>query len=346
MMSGPPRGSDSPASRLLGIVTGSWTSQATYVAARLGIPDILADGPKWPAEVAALANAHPDSLHRLLRALTTIDICRERDDGSFELTDMGSLLRSGAPDSLRSWTIFWGGHLWPIWEHLLHSVTTGESARKLVLGTEGSEHLERDPDGARVFHDAMAELTRTIAEDVVRAYDFSGVRRIVDVGGGYGEMLATILQANPATTGVLVDLPHGIENAGPRLEAAGVASRCDLVAGDFFESVPAGGDAYLLKSVLHDWNDERGRVILENCRRAMSPQGKILLVERVVPERLEATPEHQALARSDLHMLVAWAARERTELELRELLGAAGFRVTKIVPIRSTFFLIEGAPLA
>jgi SAM-dependent methyltransferase len=330
---------------LLGIVTASWMSQAVYVAARLGVPDLLAEGSRTSEEIAAASGAHAPSLQRLLRALTTIGICRE-SAGAFEITPMGSLLRTDAPDSVRSWTIFWGEYLWPIWGHLLYSVETGESARTLLLGTRGFEHLERDPEAEAVFHQAMVELTRLISRDVVRAYDFSGLTRIVDVGGGYGELLAAILEKNPGAVGVLFDQAHAIEGGRRRLEAAGLESRCEFVAGDFFDAVPSGADAYILKSVLHDWNDESCRTILDRCRRAMDSSGKLLLVERVVPEPLEPSADHQAVARSDLLMLVALAGQERTEAQFRDLLDAAGFRMARAVPVGSTFCVLEASPRA
>ena len=252
------------------------------MAAELGVPDLLADGPKRSDELAIAVGAHPPALERLLRALTTIDVCRHRDDGSFELTPMGRLLCSDVDGSVRSWTIYWGRDLWPVWGRLIDSVKTGESARKLELGVVDFEHVERDPDMAARFNRAMVELTRLAARSVVEQYDFSAMKVVVDVGGGYGELLAAILSANPALKGVLLDLPHAVEAAPGHLRNAGVLDRCDIVGGSFFEHVPAGGDGYVLKSVIHDWNDERSAEILRNCRQAMSDGAKLLLVERIV----------------------------------------------------------------
>ena len=186
-----------PAWRVWGLITSNWMSQAIYVAAELRIADLLAGRPKTSEELAAATGTHAPSLHRLLRALTTIEMCSEREDGSFELTAAGSMLRSDSASSLRSWALYAGGYQWPIWGHLLDSVKTGESARKLVTGNKAFEHVERDPAVAALFNQAMLEFTRLISQEVVRAYDFSRLRRIVDVGGGYGELLAAILQANP-----------------------------------------------------------------------------------------------------------------------------------------------------
>jgi len=283
-------------------------------------------------------------LHRLLRALATIEICRELDDGAFEITPMGTLLRTDAPQSLRSWTIWWAHHLSPVWDRLLDSVKTGRSARALLAGTEGFAHLDRDPDMAALFNRAMAELTRLTADSVVQAYGFSGLTRIVDVGGGYGELLAAILTANRSASGVLFDLPHAIAGGRRRLEEAGLAGRCEFVAGDFFEAVPGGGDAYVLKHVIHDWNDEHGARILESCRGAMASDARLLLVEQILPDRLVASSTHRSAARSDLTMLVAHAAGERTEAEFRRLLGAAGFRVARVVPAGGLLGVIEALP--
>lgn len=330
------------ADKLLELIHASWAAQAAYVAAELGIADHLCGGPRSSAELAAATQTHEPSLRRLLRALVTVDLCRETGDGSFDLTPTGRLLAAGEPGSLRHWVIWWGGHLWPVWGNLLYSVRTGKSARSLLTGTEGFAHLEQDPRTAETFSRAMAELTSLAARAVVPAYDFSGLTRIADVGGGHGELLATILRQYPHAQGILFEMPHAIDGARRHLAEAGVADRCELVAGDFFESVPAGADAYILKSVIHDWNDERARQILQNVRRAMTaPSARLLLVERIVPERLEDSPEHRSLARTDLSMLVALGARERSEPEFRKLLQSVGLRVSRIVPAGMTISIIE-----
>jgi orsellinic acid C2-O-methyltransferase len=342
----PPSGTDptSTARRLLELVNGSWTTQATYVAASLGIPDLLATGARSGEELARATGAHPPSLHRLLRALVSIGICEELDAGTWALTPMGSLLRADTPDSLRAWTLHWGGTQWSVWGNLLHSVKTGESAREIATGADGFDRLDADPEAAAVFNRAMGELTRLDAAAIVRACDFSQTQRIVDVGGGHGELLAAILLAHPAARGVLFERPHVLENGRRHLESAGVADRCEFRPGDFFQSIPAGGDAYVLKSVIHDWNDERGETILRTCRRAMDAHARLLLVERIVPPRLEVSAAHRAIARGDLNMLVSWGSRERTEAEFRTLLGAAGFDVTAVVPAGPTFGVIDAVP--
>lgn len=326
---------------LLEAITSSWKSQAIHVAAELRIADLLADGPRTSADLAAVTGTDAAALHRLLRALVTLDVCREREDGSFAITPLGSLLGTDNAGSLRSWAIWWGSHLWPVWGNLLSSVRTGHSARSLLTGTEGFAHLDRDPEAAAVFNGALVELTRLACANIVQAYDFSRLKQIVDVGGGYGELLGTILRANPAASGVLFDLPHALDGARQHFEKAGLASRCQFLVGDFFESVPGGADAYVLKSVLHDWNDERSRQVLTNCRRALGAGARLLVIEQVLPDRLENSPTHRSLACSDLTMLVAHAARERTRADYEDLLNATGFVVARIIPAGPTFSVIE-----
>lgn len=339
-------GHSSTASRkLLELITSSWISQAVRTAAELRLADLLQAGPRTADDLAAATGTHAPSLCRLLRALSTIEICTERDDGTFAITPTGALLSADAPQSLHAWTIWWGAHLWPVWEQLPYSVRTGKSARSLLSGTDGFGHLERDPEAAAVFHRALAELTRLAADEVVAAYDFSWAKTVVDVGGGYGQLLATILRANPSTSGVLFDLPHSIGGAIERFRELGLADRCQFVAGDFFESVPAGGDAYVIKSVVHDWDDHDASRLLATCRRAIGKDARLVLVEQVMPDKFESSPTHRSLARSDLTMLVALAAQERTEAQFRTLLADAGFRATRIVPCAVTFSVIEAVPL-
>jgi ubiquinone/menaquinone biosynthesis C-methylase UbiE len=294
--------------------------------------------------LAAATGTHGPSLYRLLRALTSIDICRERDDRSFELTPLGALLQSASAGSLRSWIIFWGRYQWPVWGHLLDSIQTGESARKLLHGTVEFQHLEQDRTMAAIFNQAMVELTRLNAQAVVRAYDFSGMQRIVDVGGGYGELLAAVLMATPGASGVLFDMPHAMEGARRHLEERGLVQRCEFMAGNFFESLPGPADAYLLKSIIHDWDDDRSHVILVNAQRAMAGRGKLLVVERIMPDRLKGSAAHQTFARSDLNMLIGPGGRERTESEFRTLMSAAGFHLTRIVPAGLAFSILEATP--
>jgi orsellinic acid C2-O-methyltransferase len=314
------------------------------VTAQLGLPDFLASGPQTSESLAQATGVHAPSLRRLLPALVTIEIVRERAEEDFELLPLGALLQSDAATSLRSWPMLVGGYHWQLGGHLLDSVKTGESARKLLSGTEGFRDLEQPPDLAALFNQAMVESTRLIVPAVVQAYDFAGLRPIVDVGGGYGELLVAILNANPEAYGVLFDLPHAIEQGRQYVERAALAHRCECIAGDFFESVPGGGGAYVLKGVLHSWNDGQSTILLGNCRRAMPKGAKLLIVGRIISERLGASPADQARARGDLNMLIQSATRERTEADFRALLALAGFHLTKIVPVGRDSSILEATP--
>jgi orsellinic acid C2-O-methyltransferase len=343
-----PHGADAldfAATKLMAIVSGGWMSQAVYVAAELRSADLLASRAKTSQELARATGTHAPSLHRLMRTLVTFEILREHADGTFELMPTGALLRCDADHSLRSWAILCGKHLSRDWLGLLESVKTGESARKPVSSRGFFEDLERDQQQAAVFNQAMLELTRLSADGVTQAYDFSGMKRIVDVGGGYGQLLEAILKANPEVHGIVFDLTHATEKGRLYFQEIGLADRCEFVSGNFFESAPSGANAYVLKSVIHNWNDERAGVILQRCAQAMAGGGKLILVERIVPRRLEPSAAHRAIALMDLNMLVVLGARDRTEDEYRALLSSAGLRLTRIIPAALNFSIIEAIPL-
>jgi hypothetical protein len=332
------------AQAIIGLMHSSSLSKAVCVAAELGIADLLASGSMTVDELARRTQTHAPSLARLLRALACIGLCTETTEGSFKLTTSGALLRVGASGSLRSWVRWWGVYQWAAWGNLLYCVRTGESARKLATGSDGFAYLERDPQAAALFNDAMADMTRLIADEVVRAYDFAGTRRFADVGGGVGALTTAILQAKPGVRGMIFDRPHALEGAKACLASAGLSERCDLVAGDFFEFVPEGCDTYVLKSIIHDWDDDRSLAILRNCRRAMPRNGKILLIERAIPEDLGKSAFDRAIVCSDLAMLVGPGGRERGVSELSALLDAADIAVTRIVGSVFEYSLIEAAP--
>jgi len=329
------------------ILTGSWKAQALYVAAELRLADRLDDGPQESAALADAVRVHPPSLHRLLRALATLGLCVEQEDGRFALTSLGALLRDDAPNSLRATTLWWGKHLWPVWGNLLYSVRTGKSARTLLLGTEGFAHLQKDPEAAATFYRFGIEATRQTADLLLQGYDVSGLRRIVDVGGGHGELLARILRAAPGATGVLFDLPVAVAGAAAAFEAnhAELLARCSFVPGDFFEAVPPGADAYLLKSVLHDWDDERCLGILANCRRAMADAARLLIVEPILPERSEASDLHATLSQHDLTMLAALGAQERTQAAFSDIVQRAGFKIARVLPVGPVYSLLDCRPV-
>lgn len=335
--------SDSTSQResLLGMINASWTTQVAAAAVELGLADVLTRGPCGLSALARACGCHAPSLHRLMRAMASLGLCIERDDGTFVLTPMGELLGTNAPQSLSAWALICGRNSWSLWGGLVQSVRTGESARKQTLGIDDFGHLQRDRGAAAVFHQAMVNLTQPIAAAVARVVDFSGDRMFVDVGGGFGELAATILATHPALRGVVFDLAHATSGAPSHLAGAGVADRCRIEAGSFFDGVPSGADTYLLKSVLHNWDDERCLTILRHCRRALPVHGRLLVIERLAPERAMERTDDQIVARSDLNMLVSCAGRERTRGQYEVLLAAAGLQSTRDSPLGAGFSVIE-----
>jgi len=333
-----------PAATLLHLMTGYRAMQALYVAARLGIADLLKDGARGSEELARATGADARALHRLLRALASLGVFGEDADGRFTPSELGALLRSDVPGSLRAAAIFFGDERnWHAWGKLERSVMSGEPVRG-PRGTQAFlEESARDPEGAALFNAAMTSLTSAFDAAVTAAYDFSRLGTLVDVGGGQGALISSILAANPALRGILFDIPPVIESARGRIGEAGLAGRCELVAGDFFASVPAGGDAYVLKWVIHDWDDEHSVAILGSCRRAMARDGRLLLVERVVPERIDQSADTQGIVLGDLNMLLWTGGRERTAAEYSALLASGGFTLARIVPTATQLSIIEGA---
>jgi len=330
--------------RLLRLIDAAWIPHAIRAACSLRLPELLEQRSVEIETLAAASATHAPSLRRLLRALASLDLCHENEDGSYQLTAAGSLLREDAPDSLRAWALLTGGPLAQRFAELEQSVRTGESYRARHQRANDFSELESDRAAATLFNRAMTDLTRRVASEVLGAVDFSAARRIVDVGGGHGELLAAVLTAYPKARGVLFDLTHAIDGASTLLESARVADRCECVAGDFFEAVPAAGDIYLLKSVLHDWNDERCALILANCRSAMAPGSRLLVIERIAPVRAGNSPLDQSVARADLNMLLSLSGRERSEAEFRALCAAAALEIKDINPTAGEFQVMSVAP--
>ena len=261
---------DSPAAALRRLVNGYQAAQAIHVAASLGIADLLADGAKTSDELAAATETHAGALYRLLRALAGLGVFHEGDDRRFSLTPLGDGLRTDAPESLAGWAAFMGRpYYWQAWGALGESVRTGENAFRLLHGTDVWEYRSRHPEESEIFDRAMMALTGGANRALLEAYEFGRFEKLVDVGGGNGTLLAAILAANPGLRGVLFDQPHVVSHAEEVLQRVGVADRCEIVGGSFFDAVPAGGDAYLLKWIVHDWEDDPAREILLNCRRTM-----------------------------------------------------------------------------
>jgi hypothetical protein len=332
-------------SPLLQMVFGHMAAKLVYAAAELGLPDLLAERPRTSDELAGLARAHRPSLRRLLRGLAGLGIVAETEADRFELTELGAPLRAGARDSARSLVrMLCGPEDWRSWGELVPSLRTGETGWEHAHGMSWIDFYARNPEQATTFNQAMAEHTRDAAPGLIGAAELSRFRTIADVGGGDGTLLAAALREQPELRGILFDLPSGLDGAVCRLGAAGVTRRCDVIAGDFFESVPEGADAYLLKQVLHDWDDEEAIAILRNVRRAIPAGGRVLIAERVLPELAGA--EHARSLIVDVLMMVVTGGRERTESEFRELLDAAGFELSRLgEPIPPfDYHVIEGRP--
>jgi orsellinic acid C2-O-methyltransferase len=318
--------------KLSRLIMSTWVPQAIHTAAVLELPDALGAGPRESDDVAREIGAPADQVHRLLRALVVLELCTQADDGRFALTPMGEYLRSDAPDTMRNWALLWGRPtIWSAWGRLSDSVRTGEIAPRLIAGVGTFEWLAQDPEGAEIFNRSMQELTVRASREIAKAYDFSGFRSVVDVGGGHGALLPAILAANEGMSGVVFDLPYCRDGAEAFLRTQGVASRCRFEAGDFFEKVPAGADAYVIKSVIHDWDDERSRAILARVRDAMRDDSPLLVIEVLAPERLTGSPLEALVVGSDLNMMLMTGGKERTEREYRLLLQSAGLRVTRVL---------------
>jgi ubiquinone/menaquinone biosynthesis C-methylase UbiE len=322
------------------MLTGYWIAQSLHVAAQLGIADLLKGGPQTVAHLAEATGTHPRSLYRLLRALASESVFAEDEQGRFVLTPLGECLRSDVPNSQRSMAIMNGEEHYRCWGELLYSVQTGQTAFEKLFGQPIFQYLAAHPRQARIFDEGMVGVHGAETKAMLDAYDFRGVGTLVDVGGGNGSLLLTTLQRHPSLRGMLYDRPDVIERARANVKAAGVENRCTLTGGDFFETVPAGGDAYLMRHIIHDWNDEQCRTILRNCRKVVPPSGKLLLIESVIP--LGNEPCFAKFL--DLTMLVIPGGMERTEAEYRELLASAGFHLARIVPTASVVDVIECVP--
>jgi hypothetical protein len=327
-----------PEAVLTEMITGSLGSQAVYVAAQLGIADLLAAGPKNVDELALAAEADAPSLYRVLRALASFGVFQEHDNQVFSLTPTGELLRSDSPRSLRDLAIFMGEDWhWRVWGRTLYSVRTGKAAWAQVHGQEVFPYFANNPEAAKIFDRAMTSLSNLAIKAVVDGYDFSGIETLVDVAGGHGRLLTTILDEHLSMRGVLFDQSHVIAGAKDNEHVRALAQRCELVSGDFFESVPAGADGYIMKHIIHDWDDKRALQILRNIRNVMREDGRVMLVEAVITN--EGQRDFGKLL--DIEMLVSPGGKERTAAEYEELFAKAGLKMTQIVPTKSPYSVIE-----
>lgn len=339
--SNPQAPAEPPFATLLRMIRGFQISKMIYVAAQLGIADLVTTGAKTSDELAAATGTNAAALYRLLRALASIGIFAEDEQGRFGLTPLAQPLQKDAPNSMYAAALYHGDPIFQsVWNDLLNSVTTGEDGYQHLYGMSSWAYREQHPEFDALFNGTMTNVTRMDTGMVLGVYDFSKFGTLVDVAGGHGALLAAILKINPTMRGVLFDLPHVLSGAQSILAGSGVAERCELVSGDFFKEVPAG-DAYILKNILHDWDDADSIRILQSCRRAIKPDGKLLLIGFVIPAG--NTPHLGKIL--DITMLVALGGRERTEQEYRSILSQSGFNLSKVIPTPDGRAIIEVVPV-
>jgi len=327
-----------PGQVLAGMIANAWLAQAISCAAKLGIADLLRDGPRRPEDLAGATGTLPGPLRRVLRALAGSGIFAEDAEGRFALTPLAEPLRSDAAMSLRAYAEMQGAPwVWQAMGAMEHSLRTGEPAFRHIFGMPSFEYQAANPEVGRLQVEGLASIGRAQDAAALAAYDFRGAAIVVDVAGGQGALLRGILGAAPEARAVLFDLPHVIAMARPAFEAAGLAARTEFVAGDVFAGVPGGGEIYILRKVIHDWDDARGLAILRQCRAAMRPGARLLVIEAIIPEG----NDYSYAKLLDLLMLVYPGGQERTAAEHGALLEAAGFKVGRVVPTRSALDVIE-----
>lgn len=331
----------SPGEQMMQMLCAKWVSRAISVAAELGFADLLTDGAKTPDELASATKSHGPTVYRLMRALSSVGVFTETDDGRFALTPMAECLRSDSPQSIRNCARFYGiPVMWRAWEELQHSVQTGETGIKKAYGIESPfDYLKDHQEEAAIFDGAMSDFTRMVAPALAQAYDFNRFGTIADIAGGEGLLLAAILRKYPRPQGILFDLDHVIGRARKQLANAGLDGRCTTVSGDFFESVPAA-DAYIMKHIIHDWDDERAVSILRTIRKSINENGRVLLAESVIAPG--NGPDFGKLL--DLEMLAVPGGRERTETEYAALFRSAGFRLLEVHRTSTPESWVEAAP--
>lgn len=323
---------------------GHYVSRALALAVKLGVADRLGEGPRSFEDLARDTETHAPALRRVMRLLASVGVFAEDGDGRFSLTPMGELLREGVPGSMKdAVALFAGVGIQDSWRELEYCVRTGEPAfKKDDPDRDAFTEMEKDPEAAATFDRAMAAFTSQTAQVVAGFYDFSAFKTLMDVGGGNGALLFGILNANPELRGIVFDQPHVVERARKEIARHGLEERMQAVGGSFFDEIPKGADAIVLKHVIHDWNDEKATEILKRCRAALPADGKLLLVEGVYPSAIDTSLESRGAAANDVNMLVVAGGRQRAEGEFRELYAAAGLELTRIVPTPARVAVIEG----
>jgi O-methyltransferase domain/Dimerisation domain len=321
-----------PILKLLDLIQSHRVTAVIYVAVKLGLAELLRDGPRTLDELAKATAADKDALGRLLTALSTLGICSLAGEDRYSLTEMGAGLDGDAEHSFKHWAIFEGGMLSKRWNGLLESIMTGKTAAEIQNVANSFDLMARTPENVTMFNAAMTDMTRLVTPDVLRAYDFGAISHLMDVGGGSGELIGAVAKKYLNIRGTVFDLPRCAEVANHHFDRLGISDRAGFLAGDFFQSIPSGADAIILKSVIHDWADERSCIILRNCRQALPKDGTLLLVERLMPESPGVSDEDRANAMSDLNMLRGPGGRERTENEYHRLLTESGFLPTSLHP--------------
>jgi hypothetical protein len=333
-----PRDEAAAPRRVFQLIQGAWAAQITAAFARLGVADVLRPGPRSSQTIADACRAHPDALHRLLRAAASIGLCTQLDSEDFALTEVGACLRTDAPGTLKDLVIAQLGPAhWLPWGRLWEAVQTNQPMSIATLGMDPWEYYRKNPDELGWLTRGMSNLSRLAVAEILAAYDFSEFERIADIGGGDGTLLGSILERYPRARGILFDRPEVIARAQAQKQPQGVDLRLECVAGDFFQGVPAGAAVYLLKSILHDWDDPRAADILRSVRRA-APTAKVLVLEMVVP------PEPSPIALLDVNMMVLLGGRERTREEFARLFESAGYRLERLVATRGLFGVLEATP--
>jgi hypothetical protein len=329
--------------RLYDLINSAWITQAIYVAAELRLADAMRDGTSDITTLSQITACVPDALYRLLRALCAVGICESHGDDQFLLTPMGMLLCGDGPASLQGWARLWGQRLWIQWGTLLESVRTRDGWRKRMVQQDGYEHLSADPDAAALFYEAMRSITRIVTTEAAHLIDLSTTKRVVDVGGGHGEFLAAVLSVWPASHGICLDLPAAEAGATQLLSCAGLKDRAKFEAGDFFAKIPSA-DLFLLKSVLHNWDDGKCSQILSACRQALAGHGRLLIVERVLSPVVSNCDLDRSIVQADLNMLAGVGGRERTLKQFERMLADARFKAAKINQLPLGFSLFECVP--